>query len=386
MINKKIYFSLLVALCMTSCNVSFQTLTLDDGMSSGLEAGDGFDYFRASKVFTNSIDDIWGLEQDACKNFRSEQYDKERGQVLKLEWNKTICDWVGFGIGWDGWIAKDLSGIAKTGAFVFDVRAIDKETTIPTLIFILEDYGGVASAGVAGSHCLESYPITDQWQTLSLSFDRFDIESSGVDLTNIKQLLIECQGSGSILVDNMRIEKYVERPVLDKKVYPSSVVPFVGNEVVFEDEFNNVWGLGKNEIRNFRLAQSGVRGQVVDMNWKSCEDCDIFLEWGTSWSKWKAVNMANSKSNLVFEMRNIDGKGIENIAIELQAYNYSHQKIPLTSEEVSSKDIGDDWTQFSIPVSVFEGAIEIDNIKQLKFVAKDAGHVQIDNIRFQINE
>ncbi|MGB0423472.1 MAG: hypothetical protein ACPGED_04095, partial [Flavobacteriales bacterium] len=360
--------------------------TLDDNLSSSLDSGDGFDYFRASKVFTNSVDNIWGLEKDDCKNFRPEQYDKDRGQVLKLEWNKTTCDWVGLGIGWDSWIAKDLSGISESGSFVFDVRAIDSETTIPILIFILEDYSGVASAGVAGSHCLESYPITDEWQTLTLSFDRFDLESSGIDLTNIKQLVIECQGSGSILVDNMRIEKYVPKPIPNKKVYPPSVVPLAVNEVVFENSFSNVWGLGNNEFRNFKISDASDRGNVVDMTWSSCSNCDIFMEWGTSWAQWRAVDLSAADANLEFELKDLDKDGLKNVSVVLQSYNHAFQKIALNSAKVSSENMEDGWVKLSIPLSAFEGPIQMENIKQLKFVTEGSGHVQIDNIRFKNND
>ena len=233
----------LVLVSLAGCGiVSFQTMTLDSGDPQP-PAEDGFKYFRSRQVFSNDVTDVWGLEKDGCKDFQQIKLEAPYASAIQLSWNKTICDWVGFGIGWDGWAPKDISSITDIGAFVMDVRSIEGETTIPTLIFLLEDYAGTMSAGVFGASALSSYPINEEWQQCVLPLDKFDIESSGLDPTNIKQLVIECQGTGNIIIDNIHIARAEKRILPGKKTFPAFNVP-IEPMTIFGDEFQNVWGLG----------------------------------------------------------------------------------------------------------------------------------------------
>lgn len=361
------------------CTVSMQELSLDDVGIVPLEGSDGFDYFRSRQVFVNSTVDVWGLEKDACKEFTSVP-DEGNGQAIKLQWNKSSCDWVGFGIGWDGWSPKDLSSITESGAFFFDVKAVNERATIPTLIFLLEDYGGKMSAGVVGSHCMERYPIDSEWQEFQLTLDRFDLRESGIDLTNIKQLVIEFQGAGDIIIDNIRIGPKKDRDVSkNKRTFPSSKVPMEPT-VLFETEFQNVWGLGAYEQRNFQMTKI-ESNTVLDLEWRKCSNCKTY-EMGFSWAKWKAVDASDFDGYIELEVKNKNGNSPSvPLFFNLQSYDYSNKSVQLTSEWVEGGRYDGQWRKVRIPLSEFTDFINESGIKQLQFQMKEEGNLLIDNMR-----
>ncbi|MFT4683276.1 MAG: hypothetical protein ACI898_001827 [Flavobacteriales bacterium] len=375
---KKIAF--IGVLTLMGCSVSMQELTLDDVGIVEDPNYDGFEYFRSRQVFSNSLNDTWGMEKDECKDFQAINLGGDNGTALQLEWNKTSCDWVGFGIGWDGYSPKDLSSIAETGAFFFQVKAISERANIPTMIFLLEDYGGVFSAGVVGSHCLERYPIDGEWQEFQLGFDRFDLQECGIDLTNIKQLLVEVQGAGDIVVDNIRIGLKKDRIIsAEKKTFPLSNLPLM-EATIFESNFSNAWGLGDYEQRSFKVVNDSGN-DVLDLKWAKCEECKTY-QMGMSWAKWKALDGTDFEGFLEMDVRNNDGNSPSvPLYINLQAYDSSNQTIQLTKEWVEGERYDKQWRKVKIPLAQFMDFMDESKIKQVQFEMKDEGDLSIDNIR-----
>ncbi len=375
---KKIAF--LGLLTLMGCSISMQELTLNDVGIVEDPNFDGFEYFRSRQVFSNSLNDTWGMEKNACKNFQAINVGGEYGTALQLEWNKTSCDWVGFGIGWDGYSPKDLSSITETGAFFFDVKAINERANIPTMIFLLEDYGGIFSAGVVGSHSLERYPIDGEWQEFQLGLDRFDLKESGIDLTNIKQLVVELQGAGDIIVDNIRIGPKEERNRnATKKSFPPSVIP-LKETTIFESKLESPWGLGVYEKRSF-VIENEEGNAVLNLKWANCEACDTYIM-GISWAKWKAVDGTNFEGFLEMDVRNNSGNSPSvPLHINLQAYDYSNKTIQLTREWVDGERYDNQWRKVRIPLSEFTKFLDESKIKQLQFEMKGEGDLSIDNIR-----
>lgn len=362
------------------CSISMQELTLNDVGIVEDPNFDGFEYFRSRQVFSNSLNDTWGMEKNACKNFQAINVGGENGTALQLQWNKTTCDWVGFGIGWDGYSPKDLSSIADDGAFFFDVKAIKDRANIPVMIFLLEDYGGIFSAGVVGSHSLERYPIDSQWQTFQLELNRFDIEESGIDLTNIKQLVVEVQGFGDIVIDNIRMgPKEIRKREKGKEVFPASVVPMAA-ATIFESTFQNAWGLGKYESRSFTI-ENELDNEVLHLQWANCSDCQTY-EMGMSWAKWRAVDATGFEGFLEMDVRNNTGNTPSvPLHLNLQSYDYSNETVQLTKEWVEGERYDNQWRKVKIPLSAFTKSMDESKIKQLQFQMKGEGDLSIDNIR-----
>ncbi|MBI1265930.1 MAG: hypothetical protein GC193_00725 [Cryomorphaceae bacterium] len=379
---------LILSILLSGCGIGFQSLTLDDSAAAPITKSQAFNFFGARQVFLNSTTDVWGLEKDACKDFQEVRMDNAHQTVLHLNWNKTTCDWVGFGIGWSGWQAKDMSEVMEYGEFVFNIRAAEGISPIPTMIFLLEDYGTTMSAGVAGAGCIERYPIDTVWQECRLPLSAFDYKTCGIDLTNIKQLVIELQGSGNLLMDNIRIEPQVNRQIANKKVFPPSVVSTNATVDLMKSTDTKIWGLGSIKGRYFdKIGNDGV----IRMQWEDCDDC-YWYRWGLSWTNWKAANMSATadRAAVSFEIRNLSDAGVTKlpITLTLESYDYTNASIELDSKTLNGAMLESQWLRVSIPFEDFKGYknLNVSKLKQLIVLTKGSGLVEMRNISIDINE
>ena len=137
-----------LGLLFQTCGIQMVPLTLEDPREK-YQGADPFKTFTATKIYGNTTgDEVWGIEEVDCKksSFSNSAYGGDK--AIQLDWNKTTCDWLGIGIGWDGWAPKDLSEIMDVGAIQFYVRAIKDETHVPLMVFLLEDYAEKRTATV----------------------------------------------------------------------------------------------------------------------------------------------------------------------------------------------------------------------------------------------
>ena len=260
------------------------------------------------------------------------------------------------------------------------MRAIKNEATIPTLIFLLEDYGTIMSAGVFGASCIESYPINEQWQTCVLPLSEFDLDESGIDLTNIKQLVVECQGAGNVIIDNIRIGKASDYPRPERETMAPSLVK-AEPVSIYENGFAGAWVLGEMQGRSFKESQLGDN-TFLDMQWSDCEDCKLFREVGFSWAEWKAVDATDSDLFFAIAMQDITAEEEGNVALVLQGYDFSYKAIAMNDGVVQKSQDGD-WTIYRIPISAYADKVSMNNVKQAKLQFNGAGQVKIDNIKLE---
>ena len=115
------------------------------------------------------------------------------------------CEWAGFGFGWDGWAGKDLSQVLPYAAIEMHVRS--KEGTMYGLpiVLTLEDYSGGMGFAYTDNKYFERTFIDEEWQKVVVPLSTFDMEVENLDPTNVKQLMFELQGSGSIYVDDVQL-------------------------------------------------------------------------------------------------------------------------------------------------------------------------------------
>lgn len=136
----------------------------------------------------------------------------ESGMILK--WNKlrNDCevDWIGLGIGWNGWAAKDLFGIVDSAAIRLRVRATNGKINSLPLAMALEDYADKqAWIGVTPDR-FQTVPISEDWGDVILPLNAFDWNLQNANLSNIKQLIIQFEADGELIVDKIDL---VRKPV-----------------------------------------------------------------------------------------------------------------------------------------------------------------------------
>lgn len=175
--------------------------------------------FTALDLFHEDIDNsVWVSPEKQC--IKMELY-KELAQdgkySIHLTWDKSVegCKWIGMGFGWNAWEPKELSLVSEIGAIQFYVRSFkDTLKSLPWAI-ALEDYSGVQAYTGFSKDYLESPITADKWTRVQIPIKRFPIEAFDLDLTLIKQFIIQLDGEGEVLVDNFSIVALPQEPVIE---------------------------------------------------------------------------------------------------------------------------------------------------------------------------
>lgn len=201
-----------LALLLAGCSVvNFKTTELYQNPPAQPEPAN-VDGFYSVTVFEDFISaEMWFTENKTCIDVTQITDNNASGAgSLKLKWNKDngLCDWVGIGIGWDGWVGKDVSNIIDKAAFQFKFRAVEGELKNLPLACALEDYsGGQAWAGFSPK-TIEGGVIDNEWTTVTIPLDDFDFKLLDCDATNIKQMLIQFEASGEVYLDEIKVVPY----------------------------------------------------------------------------------------------------------------------------------------------------------------------------------
>ncbi len=241
-----------------ACGVRFVPMALEDPYANLKDKPD-FPDFKARTVYSNTTgDEVWGPE--ACGELAFDQKRAWEGNAIRIQWQQdAACDWVGMGIGWDAWAAKDLSGITDEAAFRFRLRSTEGESRIPIMILLLEDYSGIMCAAPLRAGHMESYPLNEEWRQVTIPLSEFSYKQDGTNMRNIKQLVIELQGGGDVLLDDIEIVALPETESgPNAQAKPSLVALERLPQPLFEGSLPNAWGLEKNESRDFRLTGNGL--------------------------------------------------------------------------------------------------------------------------------
>ena len=163
----------------------------------------------AVNIFSDYVtSELWQTENNACLQVQNKFDSSMIGAGgLYLKWNKTSggCDWVGMGIGWDGWNGKNLSEIYNEAAIQFMVRS--PKGTQPGLPWAMafEDFGGGQAWAGVFSNFIEGGKITEQWTKVQIPLTAFDFNQFDADKSGIKQLIIQFESEGEIYLDELKI-------------------------------------------------------------------------------------------------------------------------------------------------------------------------------------
>ncbi|MAO45895.1 MAG: hypothetical protein CL823_01965 [Crocinitomicaceae bacterium] len=212
-------FSFLFVILMTSYTFAQDTLRINEAVikskklqlkKKGLYDGDFIeDYnirgFTQDILFEHELLDFWSTEDLKCIEAKTLDYSEEN--VLNIKWNKDQdgCDWVGFGIGWDGWKSKDFAYVIDTLALELVVRSTgDSFTNIPWA-FCFEDYKGSQAWLGYNSSFLKGDAILKEWTKVVLPLSLFPFDEFDTDAANIKQLLVQLFSEGEIEINSIKL-------------------------------------------------------------------------------------------------------------------------------------------------------------------------------------
>jgi hypothetical protein len=172
--------------------------------------------FSQMDIYIDELsDDFWSAKNTAC--LQALQGKDDLDSYLKLQWNKDQdgCDWVGMGFGWDSWAAKDIAYVQDTIAIELEVRSTGKSFTNIPCAFGIEDYAGRQAWLGYSKSFLIGKEITQNWTKVQLPFSLFPFEENQLDLTSVKQLIIQFFGEGAIEVNTIKIIPFSSKLKLD---------------------------------------------------------------------------------------------------------------------------------------------------------------------------
>lgn len=162
--------------------------------------------FSQLSIFDNDFsDEVWSTKNTACIQLNLKEDEKDK--FLSVKWNKDQdgCDWVGMGFGWDMWAGKDMNFVKDTLAMELEVRAIGKSFTNIPWAFCFEDYSGAQAWLGYNKSFLLANEITSNWTKVRIPFSLFPFEENNFDLFNVKQLMVQVFGEGSIEINSIKL-------------------------------------------------------------------------------------------------------------------------------------------------------------------------------------
>jgi len=382
-----------------------------------IELTEGINGFTSIEIFSKGgADEVWGNKDEECNPFsfssldasidytfvsRSSEkledtveadvkYDLPVVQVkdkkgieknsLHIKTDKPpACEWIGMGIGWDGWQGKDLSAIISNAAIEFMARVDgDPIYNIP-IVFILEDYSANQCYATAGYLGIEGGEVTRKWTRVIVPLPTFSYQTNNIDLTNIKQLLLQCYDKVDIYIDDMKIIPHEHNY---KKISSSLTVKEMALPInIFSEELNSAWGINNDYCGNIKLSSdlNYSAGKFIDIdidknkcNWK---------EFGISWNDWLYTDLSSSIYGVYLEF-DIKLDEYQDTKISIEDYNGKKMKIDLAKYINTKKN--DKWQKIRIPMKKFpirESAIDLKRIKNIIFAFEDKAKLKIDNIK-----
>jgi hypothetical protein len=383
--KKQLFIGCLGLIILAGCGMRMHQTQLVDEWGNTYEQS-AARQFTDREVYYDQTVDVWGMEKTNCKNFsRVDSISYSGKSSLGLVWNKEgNCAWIGFGIGWNGYAAKDLSEVMQTGSIDFYVRSIKGNQFIPTFILLLEDYAGTQSAMLLKAKHLERYPITEAWQKVSVPLSGF-LQSAAplCDFSNIKSLNIECQGAGALYIDEISIGGALVQAGATKKYGQTITQNFP--VTLFKEELQNAWGLGNFPGRNVQVIEEGNGNKTLFLSWNDEFSKKGNKQVGINWEGWQAISFPDTLGayELKFKVLSTDQASISNLLIGFEDYDGKSVFVPIQLSYISEIGLNQKWQQVVIPFAEFnfeKSGFNANRFKQFLIQFKGKGELHFDDI------
>jgi hypothetical protein len=166
----------------------------------------------AVQVFDDFLTaEVWFTESSCLSVTQAVDVSPGDQKGLLLEWNKLqkgCPDWMGLGIGWDGWSGKDIYSILDSAALRMRVRAVKGKYNGLPLAICMEDYSdGQAWTGVT-ANTVDGGVVGEEWVDVILPLIEFDWNMTNANPSNVKQMIIQFEAEGAIWLDEIKIVPY----------------------------------------------------------------------------------------------------------------------------------------------------------------------------------
>lgn len=248
--------------------------------------------FYGVDIFDEEITaDFWGEEDKKCYSAKLTREGKPFGDyALEVKWDKDIgiCDWIGMGFGWNGWMAKDMQSVFDTCALSLKLKPKEGFFSNFPAAFAFEDYAG--KQAWLGFTPLSVVPEKEEngWTHIELPLSEFNWAEQGANPANIKQLIIQLEATGHYYIDEIKIVERIggfdkrynswyspnlsimTNANFDEPVWQKSDTAFIDNAALMfaaSDSFLFVAGMVKDEdpMMNSMSASEIWNGDALEI-------------------------------------------------------------------------------------------------------------------------
>lgn len=343
-------------------------------------------------IYDDADDDtVWFQDDARCTQGELTSEMVYRGErAVRVSWDRSVegCEWAGFGFGWDGWAGKDLSQVLPYAAVEMYVRAEEGRLYGLPVVLTLEDYSGGMGFAYTNNQYFERPFIDEEWQRVVVPLNDFDLEAERLDATNVKQLMFELQGSGTVYIDAVNLVWYEPEPEEPWIDLPERPDPTALPITLFSDSFINDdgWGLVNDACQSVALVDDGAaEGSVaIQMEWDATVSGCYQGSAGVSWAKWYPVNATPIAGDAAIQLqvRVLEGNIEASTArIGLQDYTNRVSSVPISARFSDATTLSTEWATLTIPFAALEGDADFATVKQLLFQLEGAGEILVDDIR-----
>ncbi len=343
-------------------------------------------------IFRDKSSDMWGLETDSCKKAKLTSEVTHSGtEAIDLQWDRNAggCIFAGIGIGWDGYVGKDLTSLMDYAAIQFYVRSKSGRMFGLPIVLTLEDYSGGMGFAYTDNKYFERTTIDEEWQRVAVPLKDFDMKTENLDPSNIKQLQLELQQSGDIYLDDIELVFFEQEPMVPwmfEEILPD---PLATPIAIFDDGFvhGNSWGMLRDKCQNFGIeggttAKEGAA--AIHATWEEKDDCRL-MAFGASWNNWRPIDFTDvlvSKA-FTFYIKMASGSASSlPVNVGMEDYDRKQTMVRLDGKYVEGGTYDSNWRLVKIPLSDLPKNFDFTHAKQLMFTFEDSGEVYIDDIQF----
>ena len=366
---------------LSSCN-HLRDIELYQTISS-VDQIEAFDF---KEIFTDSKKTkLWGVKMNDCKEVVFDSSNNFEGEDhLYVKWDKNgKCKFIGIGFTWGGYKSKNLSPLINSAAIEMMIRIDEGEKTKLPMFFSLVDYSGKMCVSKINYLDIDGGVISQNWTKVRIPLQAFNYEKKGVNMSNIKELRIEFQQSGSVHIDDMKIVRHEHNYIKTDTNFKSSYNSFpikigIGSEYW--------WGVNSKYSTNFKFAPSSSSGQSESLI--ANVDLSIKNSWnnfGFAFDQWNHVDISEIYSTSALNFK-IKSSTLPKLQIMIVSYKGEKRRIQRLIDESNYKEVEKGVYEVLIPIKSFDDYQLLDwkSLKEIRVTVKESSQFEIGE--FQILE
>lgn len=169
----------------------------------------------ALQIYSDQMsDEVWYTKSPKALQVKSENQQRRKGeQAISIEWNKQADPqtWLGLGFGWNGWTGKNFAEVTSQAALSFWVKMKNGQSAGLPWAVGFEDFNGAQAWTGVTSGYIEGGIIKEEWTQVQIPLSAFPFEARDVDVSIIKQLIVQFESSGKVWIDEVSIVPYTAK-------------------------------------------------------------------------------------------------------------------------------------------------------------------------------